>query len=839
MGANNTEWDDVFGDTAPSHADSAGKSLLIPHFAVEAARIGTWQRNLVTDEITISTLLASFLGLPERQVSLSSEKWKSLIFPDDMRLLDDAVRAAIQTGKPIDVEHRLIDQQGNILWVTSRGVVFKDETGKPISAAGVVVDITEKNSIEEALRVSEERYRHLADMSPDGIIVNVNEKYVYANQAAARILNTVSPDQIIGRSLYDFVNEEQREFLMERGSSFLKREYEALKPIDITLRQLGGTAVDVQITARWTTWEKQPAIQVMLRDVTELKQTQDRLRVTSERLHIALESAGEGIWDWDIVNNKYEFSSGIRTLLAIPFDEAIPESIDSSNFIHSEDEGRVRSCLDAYLAGTSPSYECEFRVRARDGKWKWVLSRGTIVSRDVNGMPLIMTGTMSDITERKESETTVWRHANVDALTGIPNRRLFRERLEMEMHRSRRYGHQVAILYIDLDRFKEVNDLYGHDAGDMLLVHAVQRMQRCVRQTDTIARLGGDEFAIIMTELHDSGHIEFVCQNLLASLSTPFQVKKDHAYVTASIGVAMYPIDAADPEDLLRRADQAMFAAKRNGKNQFCYFMQSMDESAHRKLRISNELHHALDNGQMSVHYQPIVDLSDGRIIKAEALLRWRHPTLGMVEPSVFIPYAEESGLIGRLGDWVFQQAVQAAQRWSAHTGEVFQVSINKSPAQLMRRTPDTDSLRHLDAMHLAGSHIAVEITEGMLLHALPNVTERLQDYRNAGVQVAIDDFGTGYSAMSYLKKFEIDYLKIDQSFIRDIASNETHHTIAETMILMAHKLGLKAIAEGVETQEQLDLLKAAGCDYAQGYFFSPPVPPERFEKMLPQHMEN
>jgi EAL domain-containing protein (putative c-di-GMP-specific phosphodiesterase class I) len=241
----------------------------------------------------------------------------------------------------------------------------------------------------------------------------------------------------------------------------------------------------------------------------------------------------------------------------------------------------------------------------------------------------------------------------------------------------------------------------------------------------------------------------------------------------------------------------------------------------------------------MSVHYQPIVDLSDGRIIKAEALLRWRHPTLGMVEPSVFIPYAEESGLIGRLGDWVFQQAVQAAQRWSAHTGEVFQVSINKSPAQLMRRTPDTDSLRHLDAMHLAGSHIAVEITEGMLLHALPNVTERLQDYRNAGVQVAIDDFGTGYSAMSYLKKFEIDYLKIDQSFIRDIASNETHHTIAETMILMAHKLGLKAIAEGVETQEQLDLLKAAGCDYAQGYFFSPPVPPERFEKMLPQHMEN
>ena len=264
-----------------------------------------------------------------------------------------------------------------------------------------------------------------------------------------------------------------------------------------------------------------------------------------------------------------------------------------------------------------------------------------------------------------------------------------------------------------------------------------------------------------------------------------------------------------------------------------------MDEKAHRKLRISNELHHALDKGQMSVHYQPIVDLSNGRIIKAEALLRWQHPTLGAVEPSIFIPYAEESGLIGRLGDWVFAQAARAAQRWSMHTGETFQVSINKSPVQLMRRTADTDSLRHLDAMQLAGSHVAVEITEGVLLHALPNVIERLQDYRNAGVQIAIDDFGTGYSSMTYLQMFQIDYLKIDQSFIRDITSNPAHHTIAETMILMAHKLGLKAIAEGVETQEQLDLLKAAGCDYAQGFLFSPALPPEQFEKLLPSRMEH
>lgn len=838
MDASKRDSDNVFGDIPSVDSDASGKGLLIPYYAVEAARLGTWERHLVTNEMTISSVLAGILGLPAKQTCLSPENWEALIFPDDLPLIAEALEAAIRSATPIDVEHRLLDAQGKVLWVTSRGVVSLDETGKPVRVGGVVIDITGKKNIEESLRASEERYRHLAEMSPDGIIVNVNGRYVYANQAAARILGTDFPEEIIGQSMYDFTDAEQQRFIAEHAHRFLRRECETLAPIDLEFRQLGSGTVNVQLTARWTSWAKQPAIQIMLRDVTEVKQAQNRLRVASERLHFALESAGEGIWDWDIENDRYEFSSGVRTLLAVPLHEPTPECVSASNFIHPDDAKRVHGALEAYLAGAAPSYECEFRIRARDGQWKWVLSRGTIVSRDPKGKPLIMTGTMSDITERKATEATVWRHANLDALTGIPNRRLFRERFEMEVQRSRRYGHQLAVLYIDLDRFKEVNDLYGHDAGDLLLVAAVQRMQGCVRQTDTIARLGGDEFAIMMTELDDCGHVDFVCQNLLAGLSTAFQVKKNQAHVTASIGVALYPIDAADPEDLLRRADQAMFAAKRNGKNQFCYFKQSMDEKAHRKLRISNELHHALDKGQMAVHYQPIVDLANGRIIKAEALLRWKHPTLGMVEPSVFIPYAEEAGLIGRLGDWVFAQAAQAARRWSTHTGEAFQVSINKSPVQLMRRTAETDSLRHLAAMQLAGGHVAVEITEGILLHALPSVIERLQQYRDAGIQVAIDDFGTGYSSMSYLQQFQIDYLKIDQSFIHDMASNAAHHTIAETMILMAHKLGLKSIAEGVETEEQLALLKAAGCDYAQGFLFSPALPPEAFEQLLPRRME-
>ena len=830
--------DNVFGGLVADSIDSHEKGLLIPHFAVEAARIGTWQRDLATDEIVISSMLARIVGLPEKQTRLGSEEWRSFIFPQDAPILTQGLQTAIQTDKPVDVEYRLLDRHGNILWVSSRAVVFKDMAGKPIRAGGVIVDITRQKNTEKLLRASEERYRLLADVSPDGILVNVDTKYVYANQAAARILGTDSANGIVGRSLYDFIDEEQRDLLLEKVGPFLKKTLDILAPVDLSFRRLDGTAVDVQITAQWTTWEHFPAIQVMLRDVTQLKQTQDRLRLTSERLHTALETAGDSIWDWDIVNNRYEFSAGIRKLLGILPDETIPDCVSSIYLIHPKDTKRVHSALETYLAGGAPGYECEFRLRAKDGEWKWVLSRGTIVSRDVNGQPLRMTGTMSDITEKKESEATIWRQANFDALTGIPNRRLFRERVDLEMHRSQRYGHQVAILYIDLDRFKEVNDLYGHDAGDMVLAHAVQRMQRCVRQTDTVARLGGDEFAILLSALNEPKHVEFVCQNLLDLLSKPFQVQNNHAHVTASIGVAMYPLDATDMEDLLRRADQAMFSAKRNGKNQFCYFMQSMDENAHRKLRISSDLHCALDNGQMSIHYQPIVDLSNGRIVKAEALLRWRHPILGAIEPSIFIPHAEESGLIDLLGDWVFEQAAQAAHRWSIRIGEPFQVSINKSPLQLMRRTPETDSLRHLEAMRLAGGQIAVEITEGMLLHALPHVIERLQDYHNAGVQVAIDDFGTGYSSMQYLQQFQIDYLKIDQSFIRDLPNNAAHRAITEAIILMAHKLGLKAIAEGVERQEQLDFLKAAGCDYGQGFLYAAPMPSDQFEKLLPSSDE-
>ncbi len=416
-----------------------------------------------------------------------------------------------------------------------------------------------------------------------------------------------------------------------------------------------------------------------------------------------------------------------------------------------------------------------------------------------------MTGTMSDISARKEADEKIWHHANFDALTGLPNRRLFRDRLDQEVLKAARSGFQVALLFIDLDRFKQVNDLLGHDAGDLLLAQCANRIKGCVRDSDTVARLGGDEFTVILTALESPTRIEHVCQKILQTLESPFPIGKEIAYMSGSIGVTIYPNDATTSEELIRKADQAMYAAKNAGKNQFSYFTYAMDENAHLRLRLGSELRGALPAGQFEVYYQPVLDLARGGLSKAEALLRWHHPRLGVMEPASFIPLAEETGLINQIGSWVFKQAASCSRLWSARLGEGFQVSVNKSPIQFLSHNDDADWLQHL----------------------------KLLDYRDAGIQVAIDDFGTGYSSMAYLKKFDIDYLKIDQSFVREIATDEGSRTIAESIIVMAHKLGLKVIAEGVETEEQLAILVQAGCDYGQGFLFSAALPAAAFEELL------
>jgi diguanylate cyclase (GGDEF)-like protein/PAS domain S-box-containing protein len=452
---------------------------------------------------------------------------------------------------------------------------------------------------------------------------------------------------------------------------------------------------------------------------------------------------------------------------------------------------------------------------------------------DIEAKVEAIAGTARDVTERKASEEKTWKIANYDILTGLPNRRLFRDRLEQNVKHAERTGAPIALLFIDLDAFKEVNDLLGHDAGDLLLQQAANRISACVRSEDTVARLGGDEFTVVLTDVNKVEHVEIRAQGILDQLAQPFHILQQVVHVSGSIGITLFPQDATTPENLVRNADQAMYVAKNEGRNRFSFFTDSMRDSAWARLKVIEELRHALPQGQLTVYYQPIIDLSDGRIVKAEALLRWLHPQRGLVLPRVFIELAEESRLIVGIDNWVLTEAVRCSKAWSALLGKPFQISVNKSPVEFMCHARETNWEACLGGRGLTWNSISVEITEGVLLNASISVTEKLNKLQKAGIQLIIDDFGTGYSSMAYLKKFDIDYLKIDQSFVRDVTINADSRAIAETIIVMAHKLGLKVIAEGVETVEQRDWLETTDCDYAQGYLFSEPVPSQDFEKLL------
>jgi diguanylate cyclase (GGDEF)-like protein/PAS domain S-box-containing protein len=434
--------------------------------------------------------------------------------------------------------------------------------------------------------------------------------------------------------------------------------------------------------------------------------------------------------------------------------------------------------------------------------------------------------------ERKRVDELMWAHANYDLLTKLPNRRLFRDRLQQELKKTQRAGLALALFFIDLDLFKEVNDTLGHDVGDQLLAEVAARIRGRVRDADTVARISGDEFTVVLPELTDSSRAEQVAQDILHVLTQPFQIGKEVIYISASVGITLYPSDATGIEELLKCADQAMYAAKKCGRNCFSYFTPQMQEDAQHRMRLIKDMRDALAGGQFRMYFQPIVEQSSGRIVKAEALLRWQHPQRGLIPPAQFISVAEEIGLIGDIGNWAFREAARWVLRWRAQGLSCTQVSVNKSPLQFVAGS-SRNWLEYLRELELPPTAIVVEITEGLLLDERSDVTDTLLQFRDAGIQVALDDFGTGYSSLSYLKKFHIDYLKIDQSFVRDLASDPNDLALSEAIIVMAHKLGLKVIAEGVETQEQRDILVSAGCDYLQGYLYARPMPAEEFEELL------
>ncbi|NRR32477.1 EAL domain-containing protein [Oxalobacteraceae bacterium] len=440
----------------------------------------------------------------------------------------------------------------------------------------------------------------------------------------------------------------------------------------------------------------------------------------------------------------------------------------------------------------------------------------------------------SDITKRKATEELIWKQANFDALTGLSNRRKFNEHLRLEMRKTDRSHLPMALVFIDLDHFKEINDTLGHDKGDLLLKEVARRLSQSVRGTDIVSRLGGDEFTVILSELKIPGDAVRMAQEILRKMSAPFMLNDDIAHISASIGITLYPDDGDDAETLIKNADQAMYSAKQQGRNRFNYFAPFMQEASRVRQKLGNELRDAVDKNELRLLFQPIIDLSTGAICKAEALVRWEHPERGLLNPADFIGIAEHGGMIVSIGDWVFREAAREAKRLQQMALPDFQVCVNNSSWQFRDDGSNFEEwLQFLDDVKLSPNSIVIEVTENLLLDPAAGVSDKLQAFRRANMQVSLDDFGTGYCSLAFLKHYDISYLKIDPTLVSNLAPGTDSIALCGAIIAMAHKLNIKVIAEGIETQQQMQALQAAGCDFGQGYLFSYPISGAELEKNI------
>lgn len=467
------------------------------------------------------------------------------------------------------------------------------------------------------------------------------------------------------------------------------------------------------------------------------------------------------------------------------------------------------------------------------------------VVRDSHNKPIQYISLFSDITKHKKYEEDIWLQANYDSLTGLPNRKLCLERLHHEINKDKHHSGQLAVLFIDLDRFKNVNDTWGHNSGDELLKLAAVRLSQCIRETDTVSRFGGDEFVVILAGTSNRFDIERITKSILRSLSAPFHLSNDidsggnEAVVSASIGITIAPTDGHNVELLLKNADTAMYQAKESGRNAYKFFTSSMNTVVTERMKVELALRRAVKNNEFVLHYQPVVSLKSGSIVGAEALIRWQHPTEGLVYPDSFIGVAEETGLIESIGQWVINQACNDLKEWH-NRGLLLNVAVNVSSRQCKQTsaTPIAEVIETaLAENNIKPNHLKVEITESLLMDNSNEMISTLQEIRSLGVAIHMDDFGTGYSSLSYLKHFPIDVLKIDRSFIEGAIEDKTDASLVEAVVLIGHSLNLKLVGEGIETQQHFNYLQSLGCDYGQGYHISKPIPAQTFMELCQQQL--
>lgn len=558
----------------------------------------------------------------------------------------------------------------------------------------------------------------------------------------------------------------------------------------------------------------------------ERKRAQELLRESQERYALAVQGANDGIWDWDLRSNRLYLSPRCKTLFDYNDETATESPDDWLGRVHPDYLGRVLAEIEAHKAGNSTHFECEYLVSRNDGGSRWILTRGVAVKGPDDSVHR-MAGSHTDITPRKETEIRLRHEALHDSLTNLPNRSLLWDHLTLAIAQARRRkDYKYAVLFIDLDRFKIVNDSLGHTVGDQFLIQVGRRLEGLLRDVDTLARLGGDEYVMLLADIGELRDATRVAERVLHELHTPFLLDSHEVTTSASIGIAMSSSGYDTPEHVLRDADTAMYRAKSRGRGCYEVFDPEMHHEVSSLMRLETDLRHAVAREEFVIYYQPIVALETGRLTGFEALVRWEHPDRGLVNPNEFISVAEETGLILPLGKWVLEEACRQLKEWKSAWPAIkdVYVAVNLSSRQLTQPDFTAHVRRILHESGLASESLKLEITESMLMESEDVVVETLSELRALGVRLLIDDFGTGYSSLNYLHRFPVDHLKIDRSFISRMSGPDSNPEIVRTIIHLAENLQLKVIAEGVETFEQMDLLRGIHVEEAQGFYFSRPL---------------
>ncbi len=573
------------------------------------------------------------------------------------------------------------------------------------------------------------------------------------------------------------------------------------------------------------------------RELSERTRAELALRESEERFSLAVQGANDGIWDWDLKTNRIYYSERWRIMLGLAQEdiEGVPEEWYSR--VHPEDLERLKLDIAAHIAGTTPHLQNEHRILHKDGNYRWVLARGLAV-RDQHGLAYRLAGSLTDITDRKNAEERLLHDALHDTLTGLPNRALFLDRLHLAVERAKRHPeYQYAVLFLDLDRFKNVNDSLGHMVGDELLVAVANMLKAGLRSTDTVARLGGDEFVILLEDPQGTEGVIRVAQWINEQLKNAFHLTSHKVFITTSIGIVFSELNYNRAEDVLRDADIAMYRAKAQGRARYEVFEPSMRAKISESLVLETELRQALGRDEFTLKYQPIVSLADNRLTGFEALLRWKHPQRGVLSPAEFLPVAEESGLIIPIDRWVLQTACRQIKEWQEKypLDPPLAVSVNLTGKQIAQ--PDFVEFvqQVLDEIGLLPQSLKLEVTENDLMENTKSTIQVFNRLRALGVQIQVDDFGIGYSSLSYLSQFPVNALKIDHSFINKMMSDNNQLKIVQAIVLLTQRLDVVVVAEGVENEEQLRQLRAMGCEFGQGYYLSRPLDPESTTHLLEQ----